>query len=367
MLDPSAQLSEIPSLPEIERRARECLPAMTYEYIASGAADEITVKWNREAYDRLPLRQRVLSGVEQPLTDVTLFGSTLPFPILLAPTAYHKALHPEGEVATARGAGAAGAAWVVSSGSNISIEEIAQAASAPLWFQLYLQSDREFTKSVVERAARAGCEALCLTVDTPVLGARDRQTRSRFELPAGAETPHLCDVGPNGRSALNPKRVAVNWKDVGWLRSLTDLPLVLKGIMSGEDAERALDWGAQGVIVSNHGGRNLDTLPASVDALPEVVAAVDSRVPVLVDGGIRRGTDVLKALARGATAVLIGRPYCYGLAIGGADGVQRAIEILRRELEMAMILTGRGSVAEIDESVLFANAVDQTRVGDHVG
>jgi len=366
MLEPCIQLSEILSLPEIEDRARECVPTMAYEYVASGAADEITVKWNREAYDRLALRQRVLCGVEQPLTDVTLFGTTLPFPILLAPTAYHKALHPEGEIATARGAGAAGAAWVVSSASNTSIEEIARAATAPLWFQLYLQSDREFTKDVVQRAARAGCEALCLTVDTPVLGARDRQTRSGFRLPPGTETPHLCDLGTNGRSVLNPKRVVPSWKDVEWLRSITDLPVVLKGILSGEDADRALNCGAQGLIVSNHGGRNLDTLPASIDALPEVVAAVDSRVPVLVDGGIRRGTDVLKALARGATAVLIGRPYCFGLAIGGADGVRRTVEILRTELEMAMILTGRGSIAEIDESVLFANTVDHARARDHV-
>lgn len=354
MSDKSVALSEILSLPELEERARECMPAMVYEYVASGAADEITLRWNREAFDRLALRPRMLAGVEEPDTSVSIFGTSLPFPILLAPTAYQKALHPDGEIATAKGAGAAGAAWVVSSASNTPIEEIAHAASAPLWFQLYFQADREFTREVVVRAVAAGCEALCLTVDTPVLGPRDRQTRARFQLPPGVETPHLSDIGTNGREILNPKRVALSWRDVEWMRSIADIPLVLKGILTGEDAKRAIDSGAQGLIVSNHGGRNLDTAPASIDALVEVVTAVDSRAPVLVDGGIRRGTDVLKALARGATAVLIGRPYCYGLSLGGALGVQRAVEILRKELEMAMVLTGRGSIGEIDQSVLWS-------------
>jgi 4-hydroxymandelate oxidase len=344
--------AEFLSLPELEELARECMPAMAYEYVASGAADEITIKWNREAYDRISLRQRVLTGIEQPSTAVTMFGTTLAFPILLAPTGYHKVLHPEGEIATARGAGAARAAWVVASTSNTSLEEIADVASAPLWFQLYLQTDREFTKDVVDRAAAAGYQALCLTVDTPVLGARNRQTRARFQLPPGVDTPHLSDVKKPGRSILDPTRVVPSWKDVEWLRSITKLPLVLKGILDGEDAQRAIASGADGVIVSNHGGRNLDTVRASFDVLPEIVAAVESRVPVLLDGGIRRGTDVLKALARGATAVLIGRPYCYALALGGAAGVERAVDILRTELEMAMILSGRESLAAIDGSLL---------------
>src|SRR5436190_15736461 len=297
--------SEFLSLPELEALARECMPAMAYEYVASGAADEITIKWNREAYDRIALRQRVLVGVEQPLTEVTMFGKTLRFPFLLAPVGYQKVLHPEGEIATAKGAGAAGAAWVVSSASNTSLEEIAEAASAPLWFQLYLQSDRDFTKDVVDRADAAGYRALCLTVDTPVLGARNRQTRSRFQLPPGVDTPHLSDIRRPGRSILDPTRVVPSWKDVEWLRSISKLPLVLKGILDGNDAQRAIASGADGVIVSNHGGRNLDTVQASFDVLPEIVAALDSHVPVLIDGGIRRGTDVLKALARGATAVLI--------------------------------------------------------------
>lgn len=352
MSDGEVRSAEFLSLPELEELARECMPAMAYEYVASGAADEITIRWNREAYDRVSLRQRVLVGVEQPSTEVTLFGTMLPFPVLLAPVGYQKVLHPEGELATARGASAAGAAWVVSSASTTSVEEIAEVASAPLWFQLYLQTDREFTKDVVERVLAAGYQALCLTVDTPVLGARNRQTRSRFQLPPGVDTPHLSDIRKPGRSILDPARVVPSWKDVEWLRSITKLPLILKGILDGEDARRAIASGADGVIVSNHGGRNLDTVQASLDVLPEVLAAVDSRVPVLLDGGIRRGTDVLKALAKGAASVLIGRPYCYALALGGAAGVERAVDILRTELEMAMILSGRGSIATIDGSLL---------------
>jgi 4-hydroxymandelate oxidase len=287
-----------------------------------------------------------------------LFGRSLPFPILLAPTAYHKALHPEGEIATARGAGAANAAWIVSSASTTTLEDIAAAASAPLWFQLYFQPDREFTRDVVEKAVRAGCEALCLTIDTPVLGARDRQVRAKFSLPPGAETPYLPSIGDRGQKLLDPKRVVLSWRDVEWMRSVARVPLVLKGILSADDARLAVEAGADGLIVSNHGGRNLDTVPATIDVLSEIIEAVDSRVPVLIDGGIRRGTDIVKALARGAAAVLIGRPYCYGLAIAGAAGVQRTVEILRRELELAMILTGRATIADIDASVLFTATAD---------
>ena len=352
MFEGEVRIAEFLSLPELEERARECMTEMAYEFVASGAADEITIRWNREAFDRVALRQRVLRGIKEPKTSVTVFGTTLPFPILLAPVGYQRVLHPDGEIATAKGAGAVGAAFVVSTATNTSLEDIAEAASAPLWFQLYLQTDREFTKDLIDRAAAAGYGALCLTVDTPVLGARNRQTRSQFKLPAGVDTPHLSDIKKPGRSIMNPARVVPGWKDVEWLRSNTKLPLVLKGILNGDDAKHAIESGADGVIVSNHGGRNLDTLQASFDVLPEVVAAVDSRVPVLLDGGVRRGTDVLKALARGAAAILIGRPYCYALALGGEAGVKRCVEILRIELEMAMMLSGRESLASIDGSLI---------------
>ena len=346
-------LAGILSLIEMEERARTSMPEMAYEYVASGSADEKTLGWNRDAFNRIALKPRILTSVEAPDTSVEILGSTLPFPILLAPTAYHRVLHPLGEIATVRGAGAAGAVMVVSSASSTSIEEIAKEATAPLWFQLYVQADREFTRDVVSRAVAAGCSALCVTVDTPVIGVRDRQVRARFCLPPGVETPHLSDVGTLGRVPFDPRRMVLSWADIDWLRSICSVPVVLKGILSGEDAKRALDAGADGLIVSNHGGRNLDTAVATIDALPEVVEAVDSRAPVLMDGGIRRGTDVLKALAAGARAVLIGRPYCFGLGVGGAAGVERSIRILAHELELGMILTGRCSLEEIDRSLIW--------------
>jgi 4-hydroxymandelate oxidase len=345
-------VGDVLSLPEFEEQARRCMSTMVYEFVASGAADEHTLRWNRGAYDRLRLRPRVLRDVTNIDMRVSLFGRELPFPILLAPTAYHRTIHPDGEIATARGAGAAHATWVVSSSTTTLIEDIAAVARAPLWFQLYLQRDRGLTQDLVQRVEQAGCQALCLTVDQPVLGARNRQTRAKFRLPPGVTAPYRMDIG-QGKDILDPRRVVVTWKDVEWLRSVTRVPLLLKGILAAEDADQALQVGAQGIIVSNHGARILDTAPATIDALPEVAERVAGRAPVLVDGGIRRGTDVIKAIALGATAVLIGRPYCYGLAVGGADGVQRAVEILRTELEMAMMLTGRPSLRDIDRSVLW--------------
>ncbi|MEP6618544.1 MAG: alpha-hydroxy acid oxidase [bacterium] len=331
------------------------MSSMNYEFLSSGAADEHTLRWNREAYDRIRLRPRVLRDVSTVDTTVTLLGRSLAFPVLLAPTAYHRAMHPDGEIATARGAGAAGATWVVSTATTTPLEDIARAASAPLWFQLYVQPDKSVTKDLVQRAEGAGCQALCLTVDTPVQGARNRQTRARFALPAGVTAPYMTQLGPAGRAITDNRRgVVVTWKDVEWLQSIARVPVLLKGIVNPDDAERAVAAGVAGIIVSNHGARNLDTGPATIEALPEVSARVARRVPVLVDGGIRRGTDIVKALALGADAVLIGRPYCFGLAVGGAAGVQRVIEILRVELEMAMQLMGRQSLKEIDRTALWA-------------
>jgi 4-hydroxymandelate oxidase len=346
---------DVLSLPEFEEHARRCMSTMTYEFVASGAADENTLRWNREAYDQIRLRPRMLRDVTRVDTTVSLLGRTLPSPILLAPTAYHRSIHPDGEIATARGAGATGTTWVVSTATTTTLEEIARAATAPLWFQLYVQPDKGITRELVQRAEDAGCQALCLTVDAPVQGARNRQTRAKFALPAGVAAPYMTQLGAGGRAITDSRRgVVVTWKDVEWLRSIARVPVLLKGILTGEDADRGVAAGANGIIVSNHGGRNLDTAPATIDALPEVVAGIHGRVPVLVDGGIRRGTDIVKAIALGADAVLIGRPYCYGLAVGGAAGVQRVIEILRTELEMAMQLMGRRTLGEIDRSALWS-------------
>ena len=333
------------SLSDFEEDARKKMSPMAYEYLASGAADEVTLRWNRESLEKIRLRPRVLVDVSKLDTRVTLFGQELPFPILLAPTALHRLYHAEGELATARGAGAAGATFVVSSYTTTPIEEIASAATQPLWFQLYVQPDRGFTRDVVERAEAAGCRALCVTVDLPVIGVRNRMQRVGFKVPPGMKLPYIMEQFQG---------VPVTWKDIEWLRSFARVPVLLKGILNPVDADLAVRNGVSGIIVSNHGARDLDSTPASIDALPHVADKVAGRVPILMDGGIRRGTDVLKALALGAQAVLIGRPYCYGLGVAGAEGVSRVVNILRSELEAVMALTGRPSIESIDRSVLWS-------------
>src|SRR5260221_1061650 len=336
---------------DFESIARERLSHMAFEYLAGGAGDEATLRWNRKSYERIRLRPRVLEDLTAIDPPVELFGATMPAPILLAPVAYQRLFHDEGEVASVRGAGRAGATFVVSTASNCCIEDIAAAATAPLWLQIYIQEDREYTRDLVERGRAAGVKALCLTVDTPVVGARNRQERAHFHMPAGLGTPHLDAANRDRLSVVSPKRVAVTWADVDWLRSIAGLPLLLKGILDPDDAARAIDHGADGILVSNHGARNLDTVPATIDALPHIAARVSGRVPLLLDGGIRRGTDVVKALALGAKAVLIGRPYAYALAAGGADGVAHLLEILREELETVMALLGRSRTADLDGGV----------------
>ena len=330
-------------LGDYELLARAALPTMAYEFVAGAAADEITLRWNLEAFTKIRLRPRILAGVGQPDTRVSLFGSELPAPIVLAPTAYHRLMHDEGELATARGAAAAGVPYCVSTATTTSLGDIERAARGVRWFQLYPLPDREHTRSLVQEAEATGCRAICLTVDTPVAGVRNREQRAQVRLPEGVTAPyfhHLAD-----QTGVTTTFRLLTWDDVGWLRSVTRLPVVLKGVITGEDARIALSEGVHGLIVSNHAARNLDTLPATIDALPEVVEAVEGRVPVLLDGGVRRGTDVLKAIALGATAVMIGRPYLYGLAVAGAAGVADVVRILRDELDMAMVLTGRGSLA----------------------
>ena len=347
-------------LTDFEPLAKKKMPAMGWEYVTAGAGDEHTTRWNCEAYQRIRLKPHVLVDVSQLETRVTLFGQEHAFPILLAPTASHKLTHPEGELATARGAAAAGATMVVSSFASIKLEDVAGAARGPLWFQLYAQTDHGFTRELVQRAEAAGYRALCLTVDTPNTGARNREARARVKLPPfpnlqglpgyNSETGQQTGASRIFQSVLDP---ALSWKDIDWLRSFAKIPLLVKGVLNPDDADRAVKTGVSGIMVSNHGGRNLDTVPATIDALPLVAEKVAGRVPVFVDGGIRRGTDVLKALALGASAVLIGRPYLYGLGAAGADGVSKVLDILQREFQMAMMLTGRPNIASIDRSVLW--------------
>lgn len=338
-------LSEIINLFDFEKMAEGKMTKMAYEYVASGAADEFTVRWNRQALDAIKLNPNVLNDISKLDTSVTLFGHKLPYPILVAPTAFHKIMHPEGELATARGAGKAEAIYVVSSFTTTPLEEIKKVATEPFWFQLYVRDDKEFTKNLVQKAESLGCRALCITVDTPVGGARNRQARVSFKLPEGINAPYA-----NGEMI---QKMPLTWKEMEWLISFAKVPVLLKGILHPDDAEKAIEIGASGIIVSNHSGRNLDTVPATIEVLPRIVERVNKRIPILMDGGIRRGTDVLKAIALGANAVLVGKPICFGLASGGAEGVTKTLEILRAEFEMAMALTGRATIASIDQSLIW--------------
>jgi 4-hydroxymandelate oxidase len=328
------------TLEDYERAARERIDPVAWEYIASGAADEISLRWNVEAYRSLRLMPRQLRDVSTLDTSVTLLGTRLAHPILLAPTACHKLAHVDGEVGTARGARAAGAGMVLSSYSMTPVEQVAAEKPPLFWFQLYVQ-DRAYTERLIRRAVAAGATAIAVTVDTPVSGPRNRQQRSGFQFPKNL--PHI-----SGEHAEHP----LTWKDLEWIQRTASVPIFLKGVLHPDDAALGVKAGAAGIMVSNHGGRNLDTALATIDALPAIVDVVDGRVPVIVDGGIRRGTDVLKALAYGADAVMIGRSYVHGLAVDGAAGVEAVIGILRRELAMAMMLSGCATLAAVDRGIL---------------
>jgi 4-hydroxymandelate oxidase len=357
-----SKLTDSVSVSDLERLARERMSHMAFEYMAGGAGDEITLRWNQEALQHLRLRPRVLNDVSAVDTRVTLLGQEHPYPILLAPTAYHRLMHPEGELATARAAGSRGTTLIVSSSTTTAIEDIARVATAPLWFQLYLQPERSVTVDVVRRVEAAGCRVLCVTVDAPVSGPQNRIRRAAFVLPPDLELPMNPLANRRRRETAPPDtemepfaaRYPATWKDIEWLQSLTRLPVVLKGILHPDDAEKAASAGVAAIVVSNHGARNLDTAPATIEVLPEIVDRVAGRVPVLVDGGIRRGTDVLKALALGASATLIGRAYLYGLGADGERGVTRVLDILRTELEMAMALTGQANMAALDRRLVFS-------------
>jgi isopentenyl diphosphate isomerase/L-lactate dehydrogenase-like FMN-dependent dehydrogenase len=346
---------------EWEVTAKGLLPPMVYDYYAGGAEDEVTLRENRAAYARYAFRPRVLVDVSRIDTSVELLGETLPHPILLAPAAFQRLAHEEGECATARAARATDTVLVASTLSTRTIEEIADAGGR-VWFQLYVFRDRELSREIVARAEAAGARALCLTVTVPVQGRRERDARNRFALPPGLEmanfrgaTQSRFPVAPASRleafihGEFDP---ALDWKAVEWLRSVTRLPVLLKGVTSPGDARLAVAHGASGIIVSNHGGRQLDGAEATLACLPRVVRAVRGRIPVLVDGGIRRGSDAVKAMALGAAAVLIGRPYLWGLAVEGEAGVAAVVTQLRTELERTLALLGRPVLREVRRDVL---------------
>jgi isopentenyl diphosphate isomerase/L-lactate dehydrogenase-like FMN-dependent dehydrogenase len=336
---------------DFEEAARARLDPGAYGYMAGGAGDERTLRANAAAFEGWQLRPRVLVDVDEVSTATTVLGTEVAMPLLVAPTAFQRLADPQGEQAMARAAAAAGTVMTLSTLSSVTPAELAAAApGATQWFQLYWSRDRGFTQGLVEAAVEAGFAALMLTVDLPVAGRRERDVRAAFALPDDLPLPNIPQT--LRREDLHQALHAVvddtlTWRDLEWLRSICPLPLVVKGILTAEDALLAAEHGAAAVVVSNHGGRQLDGVPPTLDVVPEVVEAVGARVEVLVDGGIRRGTDVLKALALGARATLAGRAVLYGLAVDGEAGAARVLELLRRELELGLKLLGCTSPAEV--------------------
>lgn len=332
---------------DFENLARERMADRreAWDYYAGGAGDERTLAANRAAWDRIRIRPRVLVDVSARDLATSAFGITLAHPIVVCPTASHDLAHPGAERETAVGAARAGALFTLSTISSAPMEEVAAGApDAPRWFQLYPPSDRDACRALIERAVAAGYSAIALTVDLPVPGNRERDLRSGFAVSLGAHLPADQPVDPETGLVLTP---TMDWDDLAWLRSICPLPLLAKGVLRADDALRAVDAGCDGIWVSNHGGRQLDTAIAGIDALPEIADAVGDRALLVVDGGVRRGIDVLKGLALGADLVAVGRPALYGLIADGADGVQRVLEILRAELSLAMALAGTPSIADI--------------------
>ncbi|HEX5178054.1 MAG TPA: alpha-hydroxy acid oxidase [Gemmatimonadaceae bacterium] len=352
------------NLLELESLAKPLLPTAVFDYFAGGAHDEITLDANRRAYDAIALRPRVLVDVSHRDLSTTLFGQRLAFPILVAPMALQRMAHTDGELATARAATSLQTVLTVSTLSSVTVEDIRPACALAPWFQIYVHQERALTEAMLERVAACGYGALVLTVDTPVLGRRERDVRNTFQPPPGIAFANMM-AGKGGATTGSAERdsalamyfaarhdAGVTWKDLEWLRRVCPLPLVLKGVMRGDDAKRAADHGVDGLIVSNHGGRQLDTTLATIRAVAEVADAAGAGVPVLVDGGVRRGTDVLKAIALGARAVLVGRPVLWGLALDGEAGVTRVLTALRDELDTAMALCGCASLSDIGRDLI---------------
>jgi 4-hydroxymandelate oxidase len=348
---------------ELEQIAKEKLPQIAYDYYRSGAWDETTLKANRESFEKLKIHYKVLVDVSGRDMSTTLFGQKVACPILIAPTAFHKLAHPDGEIATARASVNAGTIMTLSSLSTTSIEEVAEATNKAFWFQLYINKNRDYTRDLVARAESAGAKALVVTVDTPLWGRRERDVRNGFHLPPGMSAVNLTkydkDAVSRGQSGAGLGQsfawmidASLQWKDLDWLAGITKLPIIIKGVCRADDARIALSHGVKGIQVSNHGGRQMDSAPATIDVLPSIVDAVGDQVTIIMDGGIRRGVDAMKALAHGAKAVLVGRPVLWGLAAGGQQGVEKALGLLREELDLAMALSGCRNLKEINRALL---------------
>jgi len=341
------------TLDEYRERAAEIIPPPAYAFLAGGAGDERTLRSNVAAFDRWWLMPRVLQDVSTRSTATEILGSRISAPIIIAPTAMHGMIHPDAESATAMAAGRSGTVMVLSMGSSLPVESVMAAATGPVWFQMYVGKDRMLTREVARRAETAGCTALVVTVDAPLVGGRTRELRGGFEvLPEWFAEGHVPMYGltapeASGRGATELWDPSLCWSDLQWLATITALPIVLKGVLRPDDAARAAAEGVAAIIVSNHGGRQLDSTPPALEVLPEICEAVDGRTELLIDGGFRRGTDILKALALGARAVLVGRPILWGLAVAGAEGVATMLDLLTAELELAMGLCGASAIDQI--------------------
>lgn len=364
-LYPKAPLNQLPqdlvSVADYRRYAQLHLPSAIFEYVSGGGADEITLNRNRAQFQHWSILPRVLRNLTKATTATTLCGQAFRHPIVLAPVAFQRMAHPEGELATAQAASLLEAGMVVSTLASQPLETIAKHLNSPRWFQLYMQHNRAFTLQLVRRAEASGYQAIMLTVDAPLHGVRNRAQRAGFQLPPDVEAVNLRHRPPLPTAVFTPEQSVIfqgmmseapTWQDVEWLRSQTQLPIILKGILHPDDLKMALELGAQGAVISNHGGRTLDGLPAPLALLPRLRDAVTPEFTLLIDGGIERGTDVFTALALGADAVMIGRPQFYALAVAGALGVAHLLRLLREELEIAMALSGCANLAQINTSSL---------------
>jgi len=356
-------IEEFVELADFERAAEGVMTTMARDYYAGGAGEEITLRGNISAFQRLRLFPRMLVDVSHVHPGTTVLGQPLSMPLLIAPTAFHRMAHPDGELATARAAKASGIGMVASSIATCSLEEIASCGPQPRWFQLYVYRDRALSAEMVSRAEASGYSALVLTVDAPRFGRRYADMRNHFNLPEGMTLANFARDGVGsmkkvkGGSSLSAYvadqfDTSLTWNDVEWLRGITKLPILVKGIIRADDAKLALEHGLDGVVVSNHGGRQLDGVPPSIEALPAVADVLQGKIELLMDGGVRRGTDILKALSLGAKAVLMGRPILWGLASGGEQGVCKVLSLLREEYELALMLAGCPSSASVDPTIV---------------
>jgi isopentenyl diphosphate isomerase/L-lactate dehydrogenase-like FMN-dependent dehydrogenase len=346
------------NLYDYEARAKQVLPHDNWDFIDAGAMDEFTTRRNRTAFEALTLRPRYLRDISHRDISTTVLGEKISMPVMVAPAGSHMLAHPDGELATARGAGMSNTLMMLSTSCNYSMEEVAEAATGPLWFQLYHRG-YDLTEMLVHRAEEAGYKAVCLTVDTPVPSPKERDLRNRFmrtlELGnfRGQARPKSEISGTDETPGWEVSRAApLTWKELEWLRSLTSLPLVLKGIRTAEDAHIAVESGVEGILVSTHGGRQMDMTMGAIEMVPEVVEAAKGHAEVYVDSGVRRGSDVIKALALGARAVAIGRPLFWGLAVNGAEGVHGVLELLREEIDRALAYCGQTSVRDLEPNLV---------------